>query len=254
MESRILVLGAGFGGLELAAILSERLGDEAGVTLIEAGDAFVFGFAKLDVMFGRAEPEEVRLRYADFGKPGVQFLNERVVAIDPETRRVTTDRGVREADVLVLALGADYDYDATPGLSEANEFYSVAGAERQRDVIPGFTSGHAIVAVCGAPYKCPPAPSEAVLLLHDHLTEKGVRGDCEITLVTPLGTPVPPSPDTSCSVARGIRRARNRVHRRPNGEIDRHGSQRCRARGRYRAAVRPLPRRSEAPSTASRAG
>ena len=200
MKSRILVLGAGFGGLELAAILSERLGDEAGVTLIEAGDAFVFGFAKLDVMFGRAEPEEVRLRYADFGKPGVQFLNERVVAIEPETRRVTTDQGVHEADVLVLALGADYDYDATPGLSEANEFYSVAGAERQRDVIPGFTSGHAIVAVCGAPYKCPPAPSEAVLLLHDYLTEKGVRGDCEITLVTPLGTPVPPSPDTSSAL------------------------------------------------------
>ena len=98
MKSRILVLGAGFGGLELAAILSERLGDEAGVTLIEAGDAFVFGFAKLDVMFGRAEPEEVRLRYADFGKPGVQFLNERVVAIEPvraRHRRPGCSRGGR---------------------------------------------------------------------------------------------------------------------------------------------------------------
>ena len=200
MESRILVLGAGFAGLELATILSERLGDEAGVTLIDAGEAFVFGFAKLDVMFGRAEPEEVRLRYDDFAKPGVRFLREQVVAIDPEARRVTTDRAVHETDVLVVALGADYDLDATPGLSEAGEFYSVAGAERMREVVAGFTSGRAIVGVCGAPFKCPPAPSEAALLLHDYLTKTGVRGKCEISLVIPFGTPVPPSPDTSSAL------------------------------------------------------
>ena len=64
MQSRVLILGAGFGGLELATILSEALGDEAGVTLIDAGDAFVFGYSKLDVMFGKATPDEVRLPYS----------------------------------------------------------------------------------------------------------------------------------------------------------------------------------------------
>ena len=58
----------------------------------------------------------------------MQFLKETVVAIDPEARRVTTDQGVHEGEVLVVALGADYDFDATPGLREAGEFYSVAGA------------------------------------------------------------------------------------------------------------------------------
>ena len=53
MNGRVLVLGAGFGGLELATVLSEALGDDAGVTLIEGGDAFVFGYSKLDVMFGQ---------------------------------------------------------------------------------------------------------------------------------------------------------------------------------------------------------
>ena len=200
MHSRILVLGAGFGGLELATILSERLGDEAGVTLIEAGDAFVFGYSKLDVMFGHASPEDVRLHYADVDKPGVELLKETVEAIDPEARRVTTDKGVHEADVLVVALGADYDFDATPGIREAGEFYSVGGAERLRDVIPDFESGRAIVGVCGAPFKCPPAPSEAALLLHDDLAKRGVREDCEIALVIPFGTPVPPSPDTSAAL------------------------------------------------------
>jgi sulfide:quinone oxidoreductase len=88
--------------------------------------------------------------------------------------------------------------DATPGLAEAGtEFYSVAGAERLRELLPEFTGGRAIVGVCGAPFKCPPAPSEAALLLHDHLVERGVRDDCEICFVLPLPSPVPPSPDTS---------------------------------------------------------
>jgi sulfide:quinone oxidoreductase len=97
-----------------------------------------------------------------------------------------------------VALGADYDLDATPGLAEAgNEFYSVAGAERLAELLPTFSRGRAIIGVCDAPFKCPPAPSEAALLLHDYLTSRGVRDDCEISLVLPLGSPVPPSPETS---------------------------------------------------------
>ena len=195
---RVLILGAGFGGLELATRLSETVGDEVDVTLIDKNDAFVFGYSKLDVMFGRTTLAAVRLAYRDIAKRGVRFLQETVSAIDPEARRVSTDVGVHDADVLVLALGADYDLAATPGLAEAgNEFYSVAGAERLAEMLPAFSSGRAIVGVCGAPFKCPPAPSECALLLHDQLTARGVRERCEISFVIPFGTPVPPSPETS---------------------------------------------------------
>ena len=201
MSERVIVLGAGFGGLELATTLSEAFGDEAGVILIEAGEAFVFGYSKLDVMFGHAGPEEVRLPYARFAKPGVRFLDETITGIDADARRVTTDAGEHEADILVVALGADYDAGATPGLVLGeNEFYSVAGAERLREVLPTFTRGRAVVGVCGAPFKCPPAPSEAALLLHDYLSERGVRDDCEIVLAMPFEIPVPPSPDTSAAL------------------------------------------------------
>lgn len=196
-KPRIVVLGAGFGGLELTTLLSEAMGDGIDVTLIDKSDAFIFGFSKLDVMFGLKKPEAVRLPYASYAKPGVRLLKRTVTAIDPERRRVTTDDGVLDADYLIVALGAEYDFDATPGLSGTNEFYSVAGAERLRDVLPTFTKGRAMVGVCGAPYKCPPAPSECVLMLHDYLTRQGVREACEISLVLPLGSPVPPSPDTS---------------------------------------------------------
>jgi sulfide:quinone oxidoreductase len=195
---RVVILGAGFGGLELATMLSEAVGDNVVVSLIDKSDAFVFGYSKLDVMFGRTTLDAVRLPYRDIAKPGVRFLQETITAIDPEARRVTTDAGVHEADVLIVALGADYDLDATPGLDEGgNEFYSVAGAELLADVLPKFSRGRAIVGVCGAPFKCPPAPSEAALLLHDYLSARGVRDECEISIVIPFGTPVPPSPDTS---------------------------------------------------------
>jgi sulfide:quinone oxidoreductase len=198
METRVVVLGAGFGGLELATMLSEALGDEVDLTLIDKNDAFVFGYAKLDVMFGRTTPDAVRLEYRDIAKPGVRFLQQTITAIDPEARSVTTDGGVHEADFLVVALGADYDLDATPGLAEGgNEFYSVGGAERLGELLPTFSQGRAIVGVCGAPFKCPPAPSEAALLLDDYLSTRGVRDDCEISIVIPFGSPVPPSPDTS---------------------------------------------------------
>lgn len=201
MPLRVLVLGAGFGGLELSTILSEELGDDVEVTLIDKGDGFVFGYSKLDVLFGRTTLDAVKLPYAELAKPGVRLLRETVTAIDPDAKRVTTDAGTHEADVLVLALGADYDMDATPGLADgANEFYSVDGAVRQAELLPGFTSGHAVIGVCGAPFKCPPAPSECALLLHDQLTARGLRDRCEITFLIPFATPVPPSPDTSAAL------------------------------------------------------
>src|SRR3954462_11978482 len=205
MKTRVVMLGAGFGGLELATALSEELGDGIAVTLIDKNDAFQFGYSKLDVMFGRTTPEAVRRPYRDISKPGVRFVQETITAIDPEARSVTTDAGVHEGDILVIALGADYDMDATPGLAEGgNEFYSVAGAERLSGVIPAFSEGPAVIGVCGAPFKCPPAPSECALLLHDELTTRGVREACSISFVIPLGTPVPPSPETSAALSQAF--------------------------------------------------
>ena len=198
MKTRVVVLGAGFGGLELTAMLSEAIGDRLDLTLIDKGESFVFGYSKLDIMFGRELPEAVRVPYRQMVKPGVRFRQESITGIDPGARRVTTDRGTYDADVLVVALGADYDVAATPGLAEGgHEFYSVAGATRLRDILPTFSKGRAIVGVTSAPFKCPPAPSETALLLHDYLTTRGVRAACEISLVMPFPVPVPPSPDTS---------------------------------------------------------
>ena len=210
-ETRVVVLGAGFGGLELTTILSDAFGDAIDIVLIDKGEAFVFGFSKLDVMFGRQVPAAARHYYRDVVKPGVRLLQTVVRSIDPAAKRVVTDDGVFEGDVLVVALGADLDPAATPGLVEGgHEFYTVEGAFALRDVLPHFERGPAIVGVTGKSFKCPPAPSETALLLHDYLTARGRREATEISVVMPFGTPIPPSPDTSQAILkafaeRGIR-------------------------------------------------
>ena len=71
---RVAVLGAGFGGLELTTRLSDEFGADVDVVLIDKTDHFVFGFSKLEVMFGRARSEQVRHPYHDLVKPGVRFV------------------------------------------------------------------------------------------------------------------------------------------------------------------------------------
>jgi sulfide:quinone oxidoreductase len=198
---RILVLGAGFGGLELTTRLSAELGDDADIVLIDKADGFVFGFSKLDVMFGRTVPGAVRHLYRDVVKPGVRFLHSTIRSIDPVRRRVETDAGPFQGDVLVVALGADVDPAATPGLVAAGrEFYTVDGAFAARDVLNSFGGGRVVIGVTSTPFKCPPAPSETALMLHDFLVDRGLRGASEISLVMPLGAPIPPSPVASAAL------------------------------------------------------
>jgi sulfide:quinone oxidoreductase len=194
----VVILGAGFAGLELAARLSDEAADEVRVTLIDQNDSFTFGFSKLDILFGKAEASALQLRYAELARPGVEFRQERITAIDPASRRVATDGGSYDADILVVALGAEYDMDSVPGFAEDGlEYYSIPGAERMRDALPAFTGGTILIGVLGQPYKCPPAPFEGAFLLHDQLVERGLREQSQIRVVAPMSAPVPVTPEVS---------------------------------------------------------
>ena len=139
MKLRVVVLGAGFGGLELSSILSEELGDDLALTLIDRNDSFFFGFSKLDIMFGRKTSDTTRLHYRNIVKPGVDFRQETITSIDPEARRVTTDKGTYYADVLVVALGADrFEPDLIAGFGELagpGDTGHIALAEPDRSIL-----------------------------------------------------------------------------------------------------------------------
>ena len=198
MKKHVVIVGAGFAGLELAARLSETLADAIRVTLIDRNDSFYFGFSKLDVLVGRRAPDEVLLHYRNISKSGVEFRQETVTEIDPLKRRVITDEGSYDADFVAVALGAEYDFAATPGFQEGGfEYYSLAGAERLRDALAEFEAGTVLIAVLGHPFKCPPAPFEGAFLLHELLVKQGVRDAVKIRMTFPMPAPVPVTKDVS---------------------------------------------------------
>jgi len=220
VRKQVVILGAGFGGLELSSLLSEQLADEVEVTLLDRNDAFTFGFSKLDLAFRHQTRDEVLLPYSALTKPGVEFRQETVVSIDPARRRVVTDSAAYDADFLVVALGADYDQAATPGFVEGGfEYYSIAGAERLRDELPHFNGGRILLAVLSIPFKCPPAPYEGILLLHDYLVERGIRGATQLHVISPQPAPIPVSEEASAAVERTMaeRGIEYTKHRRVHG-------------------------------------
>ncbi|MBI2698285.1 MULTISPECIES: NAD(P)/FAD-dependent oxidoreductase [Mycobacterium] len=210
MTPHVVILGAGFGGLELATRLSESLADHVRLTLIDSNDCFSFGFSKLDVLLGKRSQDEVRMPYASFASPGVEFRQEVITAIDPENRYVRTEAGSYQADILVVALGAQYDPAATPGFAEDGyEYYSLAGAERLCAALPTFQGGNIVISVLGEPYKCPPAPFEAAFLLEDYFATRGLGEQVSITVTGFMGAPVPVAKEVSEPIlqhltARGI--------------------------------------------------
>ena len=136
--SRVLILGAGFGGLEVAT----RLSGDARVTLIDSRDSVFFGFSKLDVLLGGRAADQVPLPSKALALAGVEFRQERITAIDAKHRHVRTENGSHEPDFLVITLGAEYDPTATAGFSEDGHAYVTrAGAERLRVALASFEGG-----------------------------------------------------------------------------------------------------------------
>src|SRR5687767_353106 len=189
---KILILGAGFGGLETATGLAAALGGEHEITLVDKNESFFVGFSKIDVLFGRRSEDQVRSRYEDLAAPNLRFVRAVVTEIDTDARRVATSAGDLHYDTLVVALGADLDPDATTGFRDSggHEFYSMAGAARLRPVLDAFSSGTLVFGILGTPYKCPPAPYEVACQLHERLVEKGVRDRVVLKIVAPGARPV----------------------------------------------------------------
>lgn len=198
-KQKILVLGAGFGGLEAASTLAPHGYD---VTLIDKADGFAIGFTKFDLMLGIRTHDQVHDRYEDLREQRIRFVRDTITAIDTSARTVTCLGGTHRYDRLIVALGAVIDPGATPGFAESggHEFYSERGAEALAPILAGFRRGTVVVSVLGLPYKCPPAPYEAAFLLHDQAVAREQRSDITIAVTTPLPRPIPVSPTVSSTI------------------------------------------------------
>lgn len=205
MAKHILILGAGFGGLEAATSLRKKLDDSYKITLIDKNDFFIIGFTKFDVMFGRRTVSDVKSYYKNIAGAGIHFVRDTIEQIDPENRTVKTGTGTFSGDFMIVALGADLAPQAIPGFSEAgHEFYTLAGAEKLFPVIDRFRAGTLVLSIFSKPYKCPPAPYEAALQLHDFFSQKGVRDNITIKMLIPAPTPLPIAKEVSAEIEKRL--------------------------------------------------
>ncbi len=92
----------------------------------------------------------------------------------------------------MIALGADLNPAAVPGLeAAAHTFYTVDGAERLRPALERFSGGNLVILIPKAPFKCPPAPYEAAMLLHAAFAARGLAGKARIAIWTVEPAPMP---------------------------------------------------------------
>lgn len=185
-----LILGGGFGGLAVADELRRARSKDHRIVVVDQSADFYVGAAKPWVMLGQKQPRQLLHPRAALAKRGVEFVHAAIEAIDPAARSVRTSKGAFEGDDLVVALGANLNMGAVPGLADAAEhFYSIEGAAKLHERLKGFRGGEVVLLIPRTPYKCPAGPYEAALLLADYFERRGLPGT-RLTVVTVEGAPM----------------------------------------------------------------
>jgi len=190
---KVVILGAGFAGLTLAAELEPlAAAGKADVVLVERNAAFQMGFSIQWVLAGRRTPAVGQREYASVRTKHVRFLQDEVAAIDVKGKVVHTRSQRLSYDRLVIALGAELAPDLVPGLADAAYNLCDMGSIVQfREALRGIDRGSVLIAVSSVPFKCPPAPYEYALLVDDILRKRGVRESVRVVVSTPEPHPMP---------------------------------------------------------------
>ena len=185
---RIVVLGAGFGGLTIAS----ELGGKAELTLIDRNSHFSMGFSMQWVLAGRRKPEEGQQPYTSLKTNGTKFVQDSIIAIDTANKKVKTKKHTFDYDYLVVALGAELVPELVSGQSEgAHNLCDLQSFMALKKKVEMIKEGTIVIAVSSTPFKCPPMPYEYCFLLDDILRKRGTRDKVRIIMTTPEPQPMP---------------------------------------------------------------
>ena len=192
---RILILGAGFGGLAAAEFAAKNLSADHRIILIDRKQSFIMGFVNLWIVYGTRRLEDSQTNLNILTQRGIEFIKDEIIKIDTQINTVTTKlQGELGYDYLIIALGAELAPEKINGFVENRGFnlYDVKQTPKLHEKLLSLKSGRIAISIMGIPYKCPPAPYEASLLINDMLIKNGTRNSIEIDLYvpTPMALPV----------------------------------------------------------------
>ncbi len=188
--TRILILGAGFGGITVALRLRASLDSSHEITLIDRSDQFFMGLSKPWALVGIRPLSEGMRSLALLEKKGIKFVKASVDKIDIASKSVVTSAGTMPWDQLVLAMGAETAPEAIEGLPANTNFYDGSKIPALHESLKSFKSGKLALVICSSPYKCPPAPYETAMLLESWLVTRGDRNNVDITVYVPDPAPL----------------------------------------------------------------
>jgi sulfide:quinone oxidoreductase len=192
---RIVILGAGFGGLACANALRGQLSQDHSITVIDRRREFMMGLVNLWILHGDRELKDAQTPLAGLDAKGIDYLNDEITAIDTGSKSVACkSHGKISYDYLVIALGSELAPERVAGFAgRGYNLYDAPQVPPLREKLLLLKKGKVAVCIMGMPYKCPPAPYEASLLIHDMLekTEAGSRKDVEIDVYCPAPIALP---------------------------------------------------------------
>jgi sulfide:quinone oxidoreductase len=203
MDKRILILGAGFGGLAAATELRKSLEPNHRVIVVDRKKSFMMGLVKLWILEGSRRLEESQTPLDGLNTKGIEYLNDEVTRIDLASKRVQAkDHGWLEYDYLIVALGAELAPDKIAGfVGRGHNLYDAQAVPELREKLLALKRGKVAVTIMGMPYKCPPAPYEASMLIDSMLTRHGTRNNIEIDIYAPAPIALPVAgPQVSANV------------------------------------------------------
>ncbi len=189
----VVVLGAGFGGLTMAAEFDPLAkAGKAKVTLVDKSPHFSMGFSMQWAMAGRRKPEEGQRPYGSRLMQHVKFVHDEILLIDTTRRAVRTRSRTLAYDYLVVALGAELVPEIIPGLAEgAYDLCDLRSVLQLKAALESIEKGTVVIAISSLPFKCPPSPYEYGLLIEEVLCRRGVRNEIRLLLTTPEPQPMP---------------------------------------------------------------
>ena len=189
----MLILGGGFGGLSAANEIRNNLtSSQIKITVVDKKDWFMVGFVKLWIIKGTRTFENSIGLLNKLTKKEINFLKEEVLKIDLQNKNIKTTTKILSYDFLIIAMGAVLAPEKIPGLSENGmNLYDHNQLTEIHNKIKKMKSGNIAISIMGMPYKCPPAPFEASLLIDSMLREQGVRDSVQIHFYSPAPITLP---------------------------------------------------------------
>ncbi len=188
----IAIVGGGSGGVSAANHLAYKLREsvkngEIRIVMIEGSQHHYYQPGFLEIPFDLMSPSSTYREMSHMLAEGITLVKEFALEIDLKNAVVKTRTQTIKFDYIIIATGAKYDYDSVPGLREGTDnFYSLESSLKLKQELNRFKSGRIVVGVSSMPYKCTPAPLEAVFMLNDYFTRRGIRKDVDITYLYPI--------------------------------------------------------------------